>query len=137
MEGVPTSIRVHCSAGGESLGGAWVALTLPMIEKNSIRLLFGPADDLGIVRITGDELIEAAAREVDLFPMDYLAFPGGWTGESSAEVLDVAGIERLREAANVWGSVALRNDADPGWVGWERRLRIVGDRQLEAEIFRG
>jgi len=99
--------------------------------------LFGPADEFGIIPISGDELVRAAAREVDLFPMDYLAFPGGWTGELIAEVIGVAGIERLREAAQTWGDLAPRSDTDPGWVEWERRLRAVGERQLEAEIVLG
>lgn len=136
MSSVPSWIEVLCSVDAEPLGGAWVKVTLPMTGKNPIRVLFGPADDSGIVRITGAELTEAAKQVADLFPMDYLAFPGGWTGQVIAEVVDLAGIERLREAASVWGAMSYRDDADPGWVEWERRLRLAGDRQLKAEVVR-
>src|SRR5439155_21669855 len=76
----PTPIEVHCAIGEEPLSGAWVTLTLPMRSKNPYRLLFGPADAGGVIRISSDELRAKARAAIDFFPIDYSNFPEAWTG---------------------------------------------------------
>ncbi len=74
--------------------------------------------------------------EVDAFPMDYATFPGDWTGSLGVEVLDLGGVQRLREAIGVWGEQFYPPNFAHTLDGYEQRLRKVEGRRLEAEIAR-
>jgi hypothetical protein len=105
-----------------------------MRERNDFHLLFGPADDVGEIHISGDEIAARTAQQEDLFPMDYITFPGGWTGRIDAEVLNLAAIERFRFAAALWNQLAFRPESDPNLEAYENRLHGTSDGPLTAEV---
>jgi hypothetical protein len=107
-----------------------------MWSKNQYSLVFGPSDSDGSIRASGDELAERARAVVDAFPMDYTTFPDDWTGGLGVEVLDAAGVQRLREAISVWGEQLYPPNFALTLDSYEQRLRTLEGRRLEAEIAR-
>src|SRR5713226_6616807 len=86
MSEVPSSLSIACRLDNEPLEGAWVMLTLLMEWKNPIYLRFGPSDSDGTITISRDDLVAEAQGFVVPSPMDYIGFPGGWTGQLAVEV---------------------------------------------------
>jgi hypothetical protein len=130
----PTPIEVHCAIGEEPLSGAWVTLTLPMRLKNPYRLLFGPADAGGVIRISSDELRAKARAEIDFFPMDYSSFPEAWTGAVEVDVLDVNGVHRVRSAMDLWGDAFYPPDFNRVLTEYEENLHQLDLSLLHASV---
>jgi hypothetical protein len=105
-----------------------------MWNKNQYMLVFGPSDGDGLIRVSGSELSARARVEQDAFPMDYATFPGEWTGDLAPEMLDEAGVHRLREAIGVWGEQFYPQEFAQTLNGYQQRLRMLEGRRLQAEI---
>jgi len=108
-----------------------------MWNKNQYILVFGPSDDDGMIRVSGEELTRRARAEQAMFPMDYVSFPEEWSGGVGADVLTLEGVERLRDAMRTWGP-----DLYPAQLGrdlddYEARIREVHGADLSAEVARG
>ena len=127
---------IRCTADGEILPGAFVTVRVPMWSKNQYMLVFGPSDAEGFIRVSGDELAAQAQAVQAAFPMDYMTFPGDWTGGLGVEVLDAAGVQGLREAIGLWGEHFYPPNFADTLDGYEQRLRALDGRRLEAEIAR-
>jgi hypothetical protein len=131
---VPDEVRIRCTADDEPFAESFATLRIPMWSKNQYVLLFGPSDADALILVSGDELAARARAEQDAFPMDYTTFPGDWTGSLGVEVLDLAGMQRLREAIGIWGE----RFYPPGFAhtldGYEQRLRRLEGRRLQAKI---
>jgi hypothetical protein len=131
---VPAQVSIRCTADGEPLAWAFVTVQLPMWSKNQYALVFGPSDGNGVIRVSGDELAAQARAEQDAFPMDYATFPADWSGAIGVEVLDQAGVQRLREAMRVWGEGFYPPEFGRTLNAYEQRLRALEGRHLQAEI---
>jgi hypothetical protein len=107
-----------------------------MWSKNQYSLIFGPSDTDGSIQASGAELARRARAVVDAFPMDYTLFPADWTGDLGVEVLDAAGVQRLREAIGVWGEQFYPPNFAHTLDGYEQLLQRLEGRRLEAEIAR-
>ena len=118
------------------LPGAYVAIRLPMWKKNQYVLVFGPSEADGNVRISHDELVARAREEQDAFPMDYASFPSEWTGGLGAQVLDREGVQRLREAIELWGERFYPPEFARTLDDYEQRLRELEGRRPQAEVAR-
>jgi hypothetical protein len=133
---LPVHVVIRCTVEDEPLAGAIATVRLPMWSKNQYALAFGPSDAEGFIRVSGDELAARTNDVVAASPMDYLAFPGGWTGGLGAEVIDLAGVQRLRDAMGVWGEQFYPADFARTLDAYERRLHKLEGRQLRAEVAR-
>lgn len=71
-----------------------------------------------------------------MFPMDYVSFPAEWSGGIGAEILDAAGVQRLREAIRVWGDDHVPTQLAADLDTYEERVQPLADRELTAEIAR-
>jgi len=76
-------VIVGCLLDGRPFEGAWVMASLGMTSRNAFHSVYGPADDHGIVRVTGDELLQQAIRTWNAALMDYRDPQVDWTGELS------------------------------------------------------
>jgi hypothetical protein len=130
----PGSVEIHCAIGNRSLPDAWVMLTLPMVSKNPYRLLFGPSDADGVIRISSEELQTKTRAEIDFFPMDYSTFPDTWTGTMGAEVVDLDRVRGLRSAMELWGSASYPPDFEAVLNEYEARLQHLDNSQLNASV---
>ena len=105
-----------------------------MWAKNQYALLFGPSDERGVISISGDDLTSGARAVQEMFPMDYVSFPAEWSGGIAAEILDAAGVQRLREAIRVWGDHHVPPQLAADLDTYEERVQPLADRELMAEV---
>jgi hypothetical protein len=136
MTNAPAEVVLYCSANGDPMPGAYATLRLPMWNKNQYVLLFGPSDDEGMIRVSGDELTRRANAEQAMFPMDYATFPAQWSGGLGAEVLTLEGVEQLREAMATWGADLYPKDLDRELDHYETRLTQLEGAELGVEVAR-
>jgi hypothetical protein len=125
---------IRCTVDGAPFAGAYVTVSLPMWTKNQYALLFGPSDERGVISITGDELMSGVRAEQDMFPMDYVSFPAEWSGGIGAEILEAAGVQRLREAIGVWGDDHVPHRLAADLDAYEERVQLHAARKLTAEV---
>jgi len=102
---VPDRVAAAAKIAGHPLHGAFFEVELPMTRKNSFSILLGPADDGGTCSLTRNELLAKVKEEVDLFPMDYVDLPLGWTGEVVVAAVDRSGVRRLRSGYATWAEI--------------------------------
>jgi hypothetical protein len=102
--GLPDEVVINVHAGSKRLGGALVEIELPMDRKNPYHLIFGPADGSGYLKLTRADLVEAARKVIDGFPMDYVSLTATWAGSLSVTPVGRTAIGRLREASKLWDS---------------------------------
>lgn len=105
-----------------------------MHAKNPYHLMFGPADERGVMEVTDAELIAEARTEQTLALMDYAAFPEEWTGEIWVEIIDLARLERVREAIGIYGAVNYQPGIETRLSEYEVRLREVSDSTLSVSL---
>lgn len=79
--GAVEELVVGCLLEGRPQVGGWILITAGMTRKNAISSLHGPADNEGIVRVAGGDLIGWARSSVNIAIMDYGNPSSDWTGE--------------------------------------------------------
>lgn len=77
---LPNELRVVCAVDGAPVPGAWVTATLHMNDKTDFVSFHGPADDSGIVAVTGADVLAWTKRNRDFAPNDYLDPEQDWAG---------------------------------------------------------
>ena len=91
-------LTVGCLLDGVPLPGAWVQVHVGMLRKNPFGSLRGPANEQGILLVTGAELLRAANVDRNFALMDYGDPESEWSGEVSVEPVGLATADRAMSA---------------------------------------
>ena len=77
---LPNELRVACAVDDAPVAGAWVTATLHMNDKTDFVSFHGPADDKGIIVVTGADILTWTKRNRAFAPGDYLDPEQDWAG---------------------------------------------------------
>jgi hypothetical protein len=101
---LPAKLTAEVEIGGRALPGAFVAVDLPMYEKNTYKLFFGPADSSGRIEIDRAAFERQIAATLETGLMDYASL-NAWTGDLLVAAWNVDDIDRALSGYATWGSV--------------------------------
>ena len=73
-------LEVVCAVDDAPVAGAWVTATLHMNDKTDFVSFHGPADEKGLVVVTGDDILRWTERNRAFAPNDYLDPEQDWSG---------------------------------------------------------
>lgn len=73
-------LQVVCAVDGAPVAGAWVTATLHMNDKTDFMSFHGPANEQGLVVVTGDDILRWTERNRAFAPNDYLDPETDWAG---------------------------------------------------------
>jgi hypothetical protein len=73
-------LEVVCAVDDAPVAGAWVTATLHMNDKTDFVSFHGPADEKGLVVVTGADILHFAQRNRAFAPNDYLDPETDWAG---------------------------------------------------------
>jgi hypothetical protein len=80
VDHLPNALHVACRVDDAPVAGAWVTATLHMNDKTDFVSFHGPADDQGLVVVTGGGILEWTKRNRAFAPNDYLDPETDWAG---------------------------------------------------------
>ena len=81
------SVTVGCLIDGQPSAGAWVMLMLDVKQKNGFAVPAGPANESGVLVVSGEYIHAWAERQLSLALMDYGSPAGVLTGWISVHPL--------------------------------------------------
>jgi hypothetical protein len=91
-------LTVGCFLDGVPLPGAWVLVHVGMLRKNPFGSRSGPANEQGILLVTGAELVRAANADRNFALTDYGDPESECSGEVSVEPVGLASADRAMSA---------------------------------------
>lgn len=73
-------LEVVCAVDDAPVAGAWVTATLHMNDKTDFISFHGPADEKGLIVVTGDDILRWTERNRAFAANDYLDPETDWAG---------------------------------------------------------
>ncbi|WP_242395822.1 hypothetical protein [Anaeromyxobacter oryzisoli] len=122
----PNEIVVVVKRNGIPVPGMFVLCTLRSTRKNDFKLVFGPTDSAGRLRVSREDLLREGGNEKRLFPMDYGDVEADFSGELKVTPMNREALSRALTAYSMF------NNVSPYPAGYEENVRRARDA-LEHE----
>jgi hypothetical protein len=98
---IPEHLTAIVFADGKPSPGLVIMVSLKMITKNGLNIVFGPSNKDGKVEVSKKDLEKEAARILHMFPMDY-ADLSAFKGKIIVRAMDLADLESALGAYDLY-----------------------------------
>jgi hypothetical protein len=118
---LPNEIVVVVKRNAIPVSGMFVLCALRSMHKNDFKLVFGPTDSAGRLRVSREDLLREGGNEKRLFPMDYGDVETDFSGELKVTPMNREALSRALAAYSMFNKVS------PYPTGYEENVRRARD----------